>query len=116
MNEAINKIDRELKAFKGDNYTNAMKIYVAGILKEFCDQNAEFAQTVAQGGSFEDCMAAVRKAVKGQSISDLDACKAAAEFYFPGCVVDFHMEIHMSKYEAQEAAGGVLNLRLEDLL
>lgn len=114
--QAIAKIDAELKAYKGDRYGNAMKDYLAGVLKEFCEQNEEFAQAVAQGGTFEDCMKAVTKRIKSGSISDLDACKAAAEFYFPGSVVEFQMVIRMSKYEAEEQnAGGVL-LRLEDFL
>ena len=114
--QAIQKIDDSVKAYRGNNYGNAMKDYVAGILKEFCEQNEEFAQAVVQGGSFYDCMTAVVKKVKASSISDLDACRAAAEFYFPGCVVEFQMKIHMSKFEAEEPAedaGGVI-LRLED--
>lgn len=114
--QAIAKINAELKAYKGDRYGNAMKSYVAERLKEFAGQNEEFAQAIVQGGSFGDCMAAVAKKVSGQSISDLDACKAAAEFYFPGCVVEFHMEIRMSKYEAEERESGVVLLRLEDYL
>ena len=114
--QAITKIDTELKAYQGDRYGSAMKNYVAERVKEFAGQNEEFAQAVVQGGSFEDCMKAVTKKVSGQSISDLDACKAAAEFYFPGCVVEFHMEIHMSKFETEERESGVVLLRLEDFL
>lgn len=116
--QAIEKIKAELKAYKGDKYGNAMKDYIAGILEDFCNQNEEFAQAVAQGGSFADCMKAVAGKVKGGSISDLDACRAAGEFYFPGSVVEFRMEIHMSKFELEESREetqdkGVL-LRLED--
>ena len=116
--QAIQKIDAELKTYKGDKYGNAMKSYIAGALKEFCDQNDEFAQAVVQGGTFEDCMKAVAGKVKGGSISDLDACKAAAEFYFPGSVVEFHMTIRMSKYETEEHQEDtkVLDFRLEDWL
>lgn len=118
--QAIQKINSELAAYKGDRYGGAMKDYIAGVLKEFCDQNEEFAQAVVQGGKFEECMKTVAGKVKGQSISDLGACKAAAEFYFPGSVVEFHMTIRMSKYEAEEQngsiGGGILNFKLEDLL
>lgn len=115
--QAIEKIKAESSAYKGDRYGAAMKLYIAGILTDFCQQNEEFAQAVVQGGSFSDCMTAVTKAVKGGVISDLDACRAAAAFYFPGCVVEFHMTIHMSRYEAenQTPEGGIL-LRLEDYL
>lgn len=114
--QAIAKIDAELKAYKGDRYGNAMKDYVAGVLKDFCGQNDEFAQAVAQGGSFADCMKAVAGKVKGSYISDLDACKAAAEFYFPGSVVEFQMVIRMSKYETEAPVDRGLTLRLEDYL
>lgn len=114
--QAIEKIDKELKGYAGDRYGNAMKNYVAEILKEFCGQNEEFAQAVVQGGNFQDCMKAVGGKVKSGAISDLDACRAAAEFYFPGSVVKFQMKINMSKYELEETekdSGGVV-LRLED--
>lgn len=114
--QAAEKIDRELKNYKGNNYGNAMKDYVAGRLKDFCEQNEEFAQAVAQGGSFSDCMAAVAGKVKHNSISDLDACRAAAEFYFRGAVVEFQMVIRMSAFEEPEAATGGIMLRLEDYL
>ena len=113
--QAIQKIDAERAAYKGNRYGEAMKTYVAGILKEFCQQNEEFAQAVVQGGSFGDCMKAVTEAISGQSISDLDACRAAAGFYFPGSVVDFKMSIRMSEYETEEPSK-VLDLRLEDFL
>ncbi len=115
--QAIEKIKKELAAYKGDKYGNAMKTYIAEILEDFCNQNEEFAQAVVQGGSFSDCMAAVSKGVKNSAISDLDACRAAAAFFFPGCVVEFHMTIRMSKFEAEEQGtdGGIL-LRLEDFL
>ena len=115
--EAITKIDTGLKNYHGNQYGNAMAHYIAGILKDFCQQNEEFAQAVVQGGSFSECMDAVVKAIQKQAISDLDACKAAAGFYFPGCVVEFHMSIHMSKFETEEAQpdGGIM-LRLEDFL
>lgn len=114
--QAIEKINAELAAYKGDRYGQAMKEYVAGRLKEFCEQNEEFAQAVVQGGSFGDCMKAVTGKITGQSISDLDACKAASEFYFPGSVVEFHMSIRMSQYEAEEQTADGIVLRLEDFL
>lgn len=113
--QAIQKIQDELGKYKGNLYGNAMKIYVAEKLQDFCQQNEEFAQAVVQGGSFTDCMQAVIDKTRGNYISDLDVCRAAAEFYFPGCVVDFHMEIRMSKFEETQETGGIL-LRLEDFL
>ena len=40
-----------------------MKSAERDALQEFCRQNEEFAQAVAQGGSFPDCMTAVAKGV-----------------------------------------------------
>lgn len=116
--EAIKKIEEGRNAYKGNRHGQVMAPYVAEILKDFCGQNEEFAQAVVQGGSFNECMGAVVKAIKKEAISDLDACKAAAKFYFPGCVVEFHMSIHMSKYEAEEAQGmdAGMMLKLEDFL
>ena len=45
-------------------------------LLEFCRQNEEFAQAVAQGGSFQECMKAVAQGV-GNCISDLEAYRRA---------------------------------------
>jgi hypothetical protein len=71
---------------------SAMAKPVAEALREFCGQNAEFAQAVAQGGLFRDCMKAVASGVGG-SISDLEAYRKAVRFYFPGADVRFEMTI-----------------------
>lgn len=121
--EAIAKIDKELAAYKGGPNAEVMKKDVADTLKRLCKLNEEFAQAVVQGGSFADCMSAVEEKAKGKrGMSDFDAYRAAAEFYFPGCVVEFKMTLHMSKYEAEadtataEAPTGGILLRLEDYL
>lgn len=119
MNEAIQKLDREQKAYKADRYGAIMQIEVAEALRDFCRQNEEFARAVLQGGTFGDCMKELsREAQKhGGGWSDAAAYRKASQFYFPGCEVEVRMVIHMSKYEAEDAgAGNVLNLRLEDLL
>ncbi len=121
--EAIAKINKELAAYKGGPNAEVMKKDVADTLKRLCELNEEFAQAVVQGGSFADCMSAVEQKAKGKrGMSDFDAYRVAAQFYFPGCVVGFQMQIHMSKYEAEAAAAdtaapadGIL-LRLEDYL
>ena len=71
-----------------------MKSAVRDALLEFCRQNEEFAQAVAQGGSFPDCMVAVAKGVGG-SISDLEAYRRAVSFYFPGAGIQFSMKIDL---------------------
>lgn len=90
--EAIKKLQREDAAAKYDRYGQAMHGYIRAWLEEFCDQDDELAQAIAQGGSFEDCMKAVCNMI-GQSISDLEALGRAVKFYFPDKKVLFRMEI-----------------------
>ena len=98
MNEfqkaALEKLDGESKKGNYDKYAAAMKAAVLNALKDFVRQDMEFAQAVAQGGSFEDCMKAVAKNC-GSSISDLDAYKRAVQFYFPGAEIKMTMTIDL---------------------
>lgn len=63
LSQAIEKIDAGMKE-RLDRYGDAMKSEVGKALQDFCRQDAEFAQAVAQGGSFAGCMKAVAKGVK----------------------------------------------------
>ena len=56
--QAEKRLKDEYDKVKGQK-EGAMKSAVRDALLEFCRQNEEFAQAVAQGGSFPDCMAAV---------------------------------------------------------
>ena len=85
----------------------AMKGVVRDALLELCRQNEEFAQAVAQGGTFTDCMAAVAKGV-GNSISDPEAISRAAAFYFDGAKVQFHMTIQLTPAEPETERNGIL--------
>lgn len=111
--EALNKLNEGVKANCGPK-GNAMKNAVKAALEDFCKQDEEFAQAVAQGGEFKDCMAAVEKGV-GSSISDLEAYKKAVEFYFPGAGINFSMTIDLCASvrkdgAEEEKAGLVLDL------
>lgn len=90
LDQALNKRAENVSGQK----ENAMAPSVREALTDFCRQDAEFAQAVAQGGSFKDCMAAVAKGVGG-SISDLEAYRKAVRFYFKGADVRFRMEIDL---------------------
>ena len=94
LSKAIEKIDKGMKE-RLDRYGEAMKADVGAALKEFCRQDAEFAQAVVQGGSFADCMSAVAKGVKGSAISDMKAFGLAVEFFFPGAGIDVKMTIDL---------------------
>ena len=106
--QAKERLDRESKEVT-DRYGAAMKGAVREALLDFCRQNEEFAQAVAQGGSFKDCMTAVAKGVKN-SISDLEAYRRAAAFYFDGAQVQFSMTIWLEPAEPEPDRGIVLDL------
>lgn len=95
-----------------------MKKDVAAALEEFCRQDAEFAQAVAQGGKFSDCMKAVAQGVKN-GISDLEAFRRAVTFYFPGAAVEYQMKIDVCPNrvgeETQASPEGKPEIKLLDL-
>lgn len=91
--EAKEKLVKEAGAGKFDRYGSAMKGEVLKALKEFCTQSEIFAEAVVKGRSFEECMKAVAKGVKGGSISDLTAFKLAVQYYMPSADIRFQMEI-----------------------
>lgn len=101
LEKAIKKLEKEFSAGKYDRYAQAMKAAVKGAVVEFCGQSEEFAQAVAQGGSFEDCMKAVAKGC-GSSMSDLEAYRRAAQFYFPGSDVRFEIHIDLAPHAEDE--------------
>lgn len=92
--EAKAKLDEGVKA-KLDRYGEAMKKSVYDALLDFCRQDDEFAQAVAQGGSFTDCMRQVAGGVKNSSISDMEAWGRAVKFYFPGAGIRVEMQIDL---------------------
>lgn len=94
LTAALAKLSAEqVKAIKGSR-EKAMAAPVAAALQNFCKQDAEFAQAVAQGGSLAECMTAVAKGV-GNYISDLDAYKKAVAFFFPGAKIRMQMTIDL---------------------
>lgn len=104
---AAQKLDYEQKDIT-DRKEKVMAGPVAEVLKDFCRQNNQFAKAVVEGGSFHACMTEVAKGV-GNYISDLDAYRKAALFYFPGASVEMTMTITTSQ-EKKPATGVVLDL------
>lgn len=104
--QAERRLKEEYKEVKGTK-ESAMKGPVRDALLEFCRQDEEFAQAVAQGGSFKDCMSSVAKGV-GSSISDLEAYRRAAAFYFDGAKIQFHMTIQLTPAKTGPDRGGIL--------
>ena len=91
--QAVTKLTAGRSAIS-DRREKVMSPAVLETLKTFCLQDHEFAQAVAQGGSFSACMKAVADGV-GTSISDLDAYKRAVQFYFPGAQIRMQMTIDL---------------------
>ena len=109
--QAIEKLSREAKAFQGNKYEAVMKTPVREALESFCRQNEEFAQAVVQGGCFGACMAAVAKGC-GSSLSDIEAYRRAAAFYFRGAEVKMELRIRLEP-EAEED-GKIIRLDFSD--
>lgn len=104
MNEYLKKALEKLAAAKAPTGAKEKAIFVPMVktLTDFCHQDGEFAQAVAQGGSVADCAVACVKGVGG-AISDLEVYRRAAQFYFPGCEVEMTMKIYMSEYDKPDA-------------
>ena len=103
LEKARKKLKNELPGVSGQK-EGAVKLSVMEALLNFAEQDEEFAQAIVQGGSFKDCVAAVCKGV-GNSISDLEAYRRAAAFYFPGSTVRFEMQIDLNPSVTAEDGG-----------
>ena len=99
--QALKKIQAEYKSGKYDRYGQVMKADVLHQIEDFIEQDDEFAQAVVQGGTFEDCMKAVAKSC-GQALSDVEAYRRAAAFYFPGAKVKMQLTIDLIGDAAKE--------------
>ena len=85
----------DFKGIKG-RYQRAVAEKTAEALMLFCKQEPEFEQAIEQSGkTFQECLNYVVKGC-GNSISDLDAFKKAAKFYFSTATVHFNMSIDLS--------------------
>lgn len=114
----IHNVEEKLKRESeniSDRYQKAMQSDVRKALLIFCKQESEFAQAILESKqTFKDCMAAVAKDVK-ESISDLEAYRRAAQFYFPGAGIEFFMKIDLCA-SVKDAKKDALNISLMDLL
>lgn len=94
--QATEKIDAELKDFKGDRYAEAVKKHVASTIKHFCEQNEAFAEVVFRTKrTLSDCCAEIMKGC-GNCISDIDVYRGAVRNYFPNADIEFSMTIKIN--------------------
>lgn len=122
--QAKEKLEKERKDVKGQKEMEMADAVMAALVS-FAGQDAEFADAIVTSSktsskTFENCMKDVAKGV-GRSISDLDAYKRAARFYFPGSGIEMQMTIHTNPYEKptdpkEATIGKVMTLSLEDIL
>ena len=99
---AIEKIERSEKP--KDNKAGIVFPHVKDILKNFCSQDDEFAQAVAQhDGSVAQCCEAVMKGV-GSAVSDIDVYRRAVQYYFAGADIAVNMTINLCASVEQAAA------------
>ncbi len=102
--QAIEKLDL-VKADKlKDLKAKAVCESVRNALKMFCEQNEEFAQAVAQGGDFEQCLSSALCGV-GNSIPDPVLFERAADFYFHGAKIVLEMKINLGDGGFSDNAG-----------
>lgn len=92
--QAVAKLREEQKA-RFDRQGEVMKYQLCEYLERLCD-NDEFAQAVVQGGTLGEAMKAVATEIKNGGISDQDAVRRAAEFYFHGAVVHFDVRLELA--------------------
>ena len=90
---AVEKLDTEAKAYKGNRYGDAVHSYVANALRSFIRQDVRFAEVFYKTKrSFSDCVREIMKGC-GKAISDIEVYRRATKFYFPNSEVEFIMKI-----------------------
>ena len=114
-NDAIVKLRGEEKTGSYDRAAGVMKGPVREALESFCEQNEEFAEAVIQGGSFSECMKTVAQGC-GNALSDLEAYKRAAGFYFKGADVQMQLTIWLAGDPAKPMERKPIILNLEDFI
>jgi len=92
ITKATTKLDKELEKFKGGAAAKVVSKEVCATLKQFCSNENFAAAVVGCEKTLSDCCEAVVKGVK-TGISDFEAYKKAAKFYFPKSKVSFLIEI-----------------------
>ena len=98
---AKSRLTQEYNGLKNvSRYIEAVKLPVMQALMQFCEQDNEFAQAVAEPGSksLAGCLEAVVKGC-GNVLSDIEAYCRAASYYFDGAKVEMQMVIHVNPYD-----------------
>lgn len=106
------------KEIKGD-IQEIIASSAAEALREFCRQEPEFEQAIADSGkSLQGCLDAVADTCDRRGgVSDLEVYRKAVQFYFSTADVRFHMEIDLSAGNgAPKPRKETLSVSLDELL
>ena len=106
--QAIEKIEKETKEFKGNRYGQVIYMPVAETLKQFCGNEQFAAAVLGSGKTLSECCKEVTKGVKG-SLSDIETYKRAVQFYFPEADIKFDMRIILSGEDVEKPVETVDN-------
>ena len=111
-NEAIEKLKNHKYGGKYKEVADAVR----DALIEFCRQDGEFAQAVAQSTkALSECVDSVLKD-HGSCMSDLEVYRKAVGFYFPGATVKMLLKVQVNPYEEEKEPSSVIELDLDDLI
>ena len=99
---AIEKLENEIKEYKGDKYGDVVKPYVSNTLRKFCEDSEAFAEVFYKTKrTLSDCLKEVMKGC-GNAISDIEVYRRVARFYFPNSEVEFLMQISITGEKPDE--------------
>lgn len=99
---AIEKLETEIKEYKGNRYGDAVQPYVSNTLRKFCEDNETFAEVFYKTKrTLSDCLKEVMKGC-GSAISDIEVYRRVARFYFPNSEVEFLMQISITGEKPDE--------------
>ena len=91
--DAIKKLSEKPKSLS--KHAVVVKDAVIAQLKNFCEQNEEFAQAVVQSaGTVGECLENVVSGC-GNSLSDVEAYSKAVAFWFPGAKISFAIKLDL---------------------
>ena len=98
--QALDKINNESKSIKvngahSNHVLNVIKEPVLDALKNFINQDNEFAQAIVQGGSLSECFQHIIDLFsnKDYALSDIDTYSEAVKFYFSTATIHWNMTI-----------------------
>lgn len=107
---AKEKIKKERTVVNGNNYVKAVAPFVADVLTEFIEENAELATAIAScEKTLNECCSEITKDAE-QYLSDLEVYKRAVKFYLPDADLKCEMRVVLP------GGGKKFNLSLESFI